>query len=102
MVRTPEGIPLCHHVFHGNTADKTTVTDVVKDLKERFALRRVIFVGDRGRLSDLNLGGLIDEQLRFIVAHHLRRNLLDAAEDEIRLFGALLETLGVPPLPSSI
>jgi transposase len=74
MVMTPEGIPLCHHVFPGNTADKTTVTDVVKDLKGRFALRRVVFVGDRGMLSDLNLEGLIDEQLGFIVAHPLRRN----------------------------
>jgi transposase len=75
MVMTPEGIPLCHHVFPGNTTDKTTVTDVVKDLKGRFALRRVVFVGDRGMLSDLNLEGLIDEQLGFIVAHPLRRNL---------------------------
>ena len=74
MVMTPEGIPLCHHVFPGNTTDKTTVTDVVKDLKERFALRRIVFVGDRGMLSDLNLEGLIDEQLGFIVAHPLRRN----------------------------
>ena len=51
------------------------MTDVVKDLKGRFALRRVVFVGDRGMLSDLNLEGLIDEQLGFIVAHPLRRNL---------------------------
>jgi transposase len=50
------------------------VTDVVKDLKGRFALRRIVFVGDRGMLSDLNLEGLIDEQLGFIVAHPLRRN----------------------------
>jgi len=74
MVVTREGIPLCHHVFPGNTADRTTVSDVVKDLRSRFALSRVVFVGDRGMLSDANLNALLDEQLGFIVAHPLRRN----------------------------
>ena len=76
MVMTHGGIPLCHHVFAGNTVDKTTVTDVVGDLKKRFGLKRVVFVGDRGMLSDLNLDTLLTEQLGFIVAHPLRRNTL--------------------------
>jgi len=46
----------------------------VRDLKERFDLRRVIFVGDRGMLSDENLEEILDEELGFIVAHPLRRN----------------------------
>lgn len=74
MVITREGIPLCHHVFPGNTADKTTVTEVVSDLKQRFGLRRIIFVGDRGMLSDANLEHLLGEEVGFIVAHPLRRN----------------------------
>ena len=74
MVITPEGIPLCHHVFPGNTADKSTVTKVVLDLKNRFNLKRMVFVGDRGMLSDPNLLTLIGEELGFIVAHPLRRN----------------------------
>jgi len=74
VVMTGNGIPLCHHVFPGNTLDKTTVIEVVRDLKERFDLRRVIFVGDRGMLSDENLEKILDEELGFIVAHPLRRN----------------------------
>lgn len=74
VVMTGDGIPLCHHVFPGNTVDKTTVTEVIKDLKARFPLRRVIFVGDRGMLSDENLEAVLDEELGFIVAHPLRRN----------------------------
>jgi transposase len=74
MVVTPEGIPLCHHVFPGNTVDKTTVVDVVKDVKTRFLLKRVVFVGDRGMLSDPNLNELIEEEVGFIVAHPLRHN----------------------------
>ncbi len=74
VVMAGNGIPLCHHVFPGNTLDKTTVAEVVRDLKERFDLRNVIFVGDRGMLSDENLETVLDEELGFIVAHPLRRN----------------------------
>src|SRR3990172_4567100 len=74
VVMTGNGIPLCHHVFPGNTVDKTTVIGVVRDLKERFDLRNVIFVGDRGMLSDENLEAVLDQELGVIVAHPLRRN----------------------------
>jgi len=76
VVMTRDGIPLCHHVFPGNTVDKTTVAGVVKDLKERFQIGRVIFVADRGMLSDPNLETLLDEELGFIVAHPLRHSMI--------------------------
>jgi transposase len=73
VVMGKDSIPLCHHVFPGNTVDKTTVVEVVKDLKTRFKLRSVVFVGDRGMLSDGNLETLLAEEFGFIVAHPLRR-----------------------------
>jgi transposase len=74
LVMTRSGIPLCHHIFPGNTVDKSTVIEVIRDLKSRFNLDRVIFVGDRGMLSDDNLDTLLGEGLGFIVAYPLRRN----------------------------
>lgn len=74
MVMTRSGIPLCHHVFPGNTVDKTTVSAVVQDLKKRFDLKRIVFVGDRGMLSDGNMEMILGEELGFIVAHPLRKN----------------------------
>ena len=74
VVMTRDGIPLCHHVFHGATPDKSTVREVVRDLKERFGLKRVVFVGDRGMLSEENLEYLLAEDLGFIVCHRLRQN----------------------------
>lgn len=74
MVVTKDGFPVCHHVFPGDTADKTTVTEVVADLKARFSLSRVLFVGDRGMLSDGNLEFLLDQEFGFIVAHPLRHS----------------------------
>ena len=46
VVMGNDSIPLCHHVFPGNTVDKATVVEVVEDLKSRFKLRSVIFVGE--------------------------------------------------------
>lgn len=54
--------------------DKTTVVEVIQDIKARFHLDRVVFVGDRGMLSDDNLDTLLGEGLGFIVAYPLRRN----------------------------
>ena len=76
MITTRCGIPLCHHVFSGNTVDKATVAQVVSDVKIRFALQRIIFVGDRGMLSDRNITHLMEEDLGVIVAHPVRGNTL--------------------------
>ena len=54
-----EGWPIAHHVFAGNRLDQTTVGEVVEDLRRRFGLERVVFVGDRGMVTLKNL-----EQLR--------------------------------------
>jgi transposase len=83
VVMGRDGIPLCHHVFPGNTVDKTTVVEVVEDLKTRFKLHSVIFVGDRGMLSDDNVDALLQEEFGYIVAHPLRRGAL--AREGIRL-----------------
>jgi transposase len=54
-----DGWPIAHHVFAGNRLDQTTVGEVVEDLRRRFGLQRVVFVGDRGMVTLKNL-----EQLR--------------------------------------
>lgn len=74
VVMTRDGIPLCHHVFNGATPDKSTVREVITDLKERFGLKRVVFVGDRGMLSEDNLEYILEQEMGFIVCHRLRKN----------------------------
>lgn len=49
------GWPITHHVWAGNTRDVTTVPEVLLDLAQRFHFRRVVFVGDRGMVSEKNL-----------------------------------------------
>jgi len=82
------GWPIAHHVFAGNTVDVSTVKQVVKDLRERFGLGRVIFVGDRGMVSKANLEYLVAEGHGYLVGLRRRGNpqvdgwLLKVQEDK--------------------
>lgn len=46
-----DGCPVAVEVFEGNTADPATVASQVAKLKQRFRLRHVVLVGDRGMLT---------------------------------------------------
>ena len=46
------GCPVAIEVFNGNTADPNTVKDQIDKLMRRFALKRVVLVGDRGTLTN--------------------------------------------------
>ncbi len=46
-----DGCPVAVAVFEGNTADPATVAAQITKLKQRFRLRHVVLVGDRGMLT---------------------------------------------------
>ena len=52
LVVTGDGFPVAHHVFPGNTADISAFRHALADLRERFPLRRVVIVADRGVVSE--------------------------------------------------
>ena len=66
--------PIAHHVFEGNRRDCKTVPDVVRDLEQRFGLKRVVFVGDRGMVTKQNLDDLRDSGHGYIVGRNRRRS----------------------------
>jgi transposase len=51
----PDGIPLGFEVYPGNTFEGATVADIVKKMRNKFKVRRFIFVGDRGLFSRKNI-----------------------------------------------
>jgi len=67
LVVDPEGIPLGFEVYPGNTVEGKTLTDIVKKMREKFRVRRFIFVADRGLLSKANLEAIRSVQGEFIV-----------------------------------
>jgi transposase len=69
------GWPIAHHVWAGNTRDSTTVKDVIADLGQRFQFRRIVFVGDRGMVTESNLARLQAEpEHGFLVGMTRRQN----------------------------
>jgi transposase len=54
----PDGVPVGFEVYPGNTFEGTTVADIVKKMRDKFKVRRFIFVGDRGLFSRKNLEAL--------------------------------------------
>ena len=50
-----DGCPVAVEVFEGNTADPATVASQIAKLKDRFRLKRVVVVGDRGMITDARI-----------------------------------------------
>ncbi len=51
LLCTAEGCPIAVEVFEGNCGDPATLSSQIAKLKERFRLRRVVLVGDRGLIT---------------------------------------------------
>jgi len=66
-----EGMPLGFEVYPGNTFEGKTLSSIVEKMRNKFKVRRFIFVGDRGLFSKTNLEKLKEEQGEFIVGMRL-------------------------------
>jgi transposase len=78
------GWPIAHHVWAGNRIDNSTVQDVISDLRKRFEFGRLVFVGDRGMVTDENLEAITKDRHGFLVGLKRRRNAkLDAWLDAV-------------------
>jgi transposase len=80
------GWPIAHHVWEGNRVDHSTVQEVISDLRKRFEFGRIVFVGDRGMVTDENIESITKDQHGFLVGIERRRNpkldaWLDAVDD---------------------
>ncbi|PKM78993.1 MAG: transposase, partial [Firmicutes bacterium HGW-Firmicutes-13] len=62
LVTTSDGFPIKCKVYPGNRVDKTTVTEVLSELKNEYPIEEIIFVGDRGMLTADNINAI--EQLK--------------------------------------
>jgi transposase len=67
LIVDPAGIPLGFEVYPGNTVEGKTLVDIVKKMREKFRVRRFIFVADRGLLSKANLEAIRSVEGEFIV-----------------------------------
>jgi transposase len=78
------GWPIAHHVWAGNRVDHSTVQETISDLQERFEFGRLIFVGDRGMVTDENIESITKSEHGYLVGIKRRRNVkLDAWLDAV-------------------
>ncbi len=81
VVQTAEGLPVLHEVFEGNIGEARTLQGIVERLRQRFPIRRLVLVADRGLLTEANLEALEamneteEGRLEYIVAVPARRHL---------------------------
>jgi transposase len=70
-----EGCPICCEMWPGNTADVTTLVPMVKRMRERFRLREITVVADRGMVSQKTLAALegSDPPVGYIIGVRMRR-----------------------------
>ena len=93
LVQTAEGLPIAHEVHPGNTAEAKTLLPMITSLLERYPLKRVVLIADRGLLSVNNLDALAALQAT------LRAQGRDVAVDYILAvpasrYGDFAESLG--------
>jgi len=72
-VLTGEGRPVCGELWPGNMAESRALLPVVDRLRERFGIRQVCWVADRGMISAHTITALEHRQLQFILGARLRR-----------------------------
>jgi transposase len=51
LLTAGNGCPVATEVFEGNTKDETTVEDKIREIKEKYGIKSVVFVGDRGMVT---------------------------------------------------
>ena len=107
LVCNVEGCPVAVEVFEGNTGDPTTVAPVITKLRQRFHLRRVVLVGDRGLLTDARIREDLKpvEGLDWITAlrHPTVRTLVDSGALDLGGFAHTdLIELNAPAYPDEL
>ncbi|MFQ5664710.1 MAG: IS1634 family transposase [Terriglobia bacterium] len=75
-----DGLPIAHRVFAGDVKDVGTVPEIIRDLQRQFEIRRCIFVGDSGMVSEAILDQLREAGYEYILALKAR---VDNKADQI-------------------
>jgi transposase len=70
LLTNHEGCPVAVEVFEGNTGDPKTVSAQVRKLRQRFRLKQLVLVGDRGMLTSARIREDLEteEGVRWITA----------------------------------
>jgi transposase len=82
------GCPVAVEVFKGNTKDETTVLAKITEIQEKYGIERVIFVGDRGMVTQSKYAEIDHNLVKVISAlsHSAIQGLCEKEIIQIGLF----------------
>jgi transposase len=101
VLTTSEGCPVAAEVFTGNTADPATLASAVQKARERFGLRRVIWVADRGLLTEARIEAELRPHADFGWITALRAPAVQALHEEGTLQLSLFDEHDLAEISSS-
>lgn len=73
VLMSKDGLPLAHEVWEGNQSDIRSLKVVVSRLRDRFDIKKVVLVCDRGMVSMSNLKELEEAGYEYIVGVKMRQ-----------------------------
>jgi len=101
LLTTDEGCPLAVEVFAGNTADPATLASAVSKVRERFGLKRVVWVADRGLLTNARIEAELRTDAGFGWITALRAPAVQALYEEGVLQLSLFDEQNLAEISSS-
>ena len=83
-----DGCPVAIEVLKGNTKDDTTVLDKIDELRQKYGFEKVIFVGDRGMITQTKYEQINHDSVKVISAlnHRNIQDLCDKGIIQMNLF----------------
>jgi transposase len=88
LLCSKEGCPVAVEVFSGNTKDETTVLSKIAEIKKKYGLEKVVFVGDRGMVTQARYSQIDHATVKVISAltHSAIKSLCERKVVQLSMF----------------
>jgi len=96
LVVDSKGMPLAYEVFQGNLAETKTLIPVLETLRNRFSIKNVTVVCDRGLASISNVKALQEAKFHFVIASKLRSMSKNLKINDLTFYKPLLGQENLP------
>jgi transposase len=73
LATTGDGLPIGYRLFPGNTAEISTLLTCLDEWRKTLSIGKVVFVGDRGMMSEKNLQALEQAGVIYVVGSKLKK-----------------------------
>lgn len=83
LICNAQGCPVGVEVYSGNTKDETTVIDKVHEIKRHYGIEKIIFVGDRGMITQSNIEALKDEDDLHMIGALTHREMMILLQEKV-------------------